>query len=135
MKYFMILASVFMLVACGNEDNSSTKSDNVLTEDGASVRFQNIDVKVDSYEFVLTGEASGIVNEFFYVIDQGEERLLDEKSIPLDASTGDWGAFEINETIPESAVVSEDPPIITLYGKDNNNEMVNPNYIPVDLGD
>lgn len=123
-----------MLVACGNED---TKSDNVLTEDRASVSFQNIDVNVDSREFVLTGEVSGVVNEFFYVIDQGEERLLDEKSIPLDATSGDWGAFEINETIPESdsAVDSEDPPIITLYGKDNNNEMVNPNYIPVDLGD
>ncbi len=120
-----------MLVACGNEENRVMDSNQ---ENIASVKFQNMDLKVVGDEFVLSGEVSTADDEVFYVIEQGEERLQEEKSIKLDATTGDWIAFELNETIPETTENSESPLIVMLYGKDNNNEVVNPNYIPIDLG-
>ena len=133
LRYIIILTAALMLAACGTEENSTTDSNQ---ENTASVMFQNIDVKVDGDEFILSGEAITIGDEVFYVINQGEERLQEEKNIMIDSATaGDWKVFEINEAIPETAKDSEDPLIVMLYGKDENNEKINPNYIPVDLGD
>ncbi|WP_067730698.1 hypothetical protein [Oceanobacillus damuensis] len=136
MRYILVLAALLLVAACGNDENNdrnATDSDNALTENSA-VMFQNIDVKVEGTEFLLTGEASSATGEIFYVIDQGDDVLMGEKSISLEgAEPGEWAAFEINETLPVAVEGTEDPPIITLYGKDENNEMVNPNYIPIDL--
>ncbi|WP_249870136.1 hypothetical protein [Oceanobacillus saliphilus] len=142
MKYMMmIVVLLFMLAACGDNDRNNNSpavdnNDNVGTENAASVMFQNIDVKVEGAEFLLTGEASTTTDQFFYVIDQGDDVLMEEKNIPLnEVAPGGWVKFEINEKLPVIIEGKEDTPIITLYGKDENNQMVNPNYIPIDIGE
>lgn len=132
MKYVMILLTALFLSACGTEDNSDGNNLE-STENSAAVMIRNMDLKSEGTTFTLTGEARLSDDELFFVIDQGDNRLLEEKSITLDGETADWVKFEIKETLPESVVDGENPPIITLYGKDTNDEMVNPNYIPVDF--
>ncbi len=116
---------LILLVACGN--------DNQAAENNTSVVFQNIDVVTEGNEFVLTGEVMATEGEFFYVIEQGEEKISAEKRIPIDQDTGDWEDFEIKEKLSDAVIESNDPPIIMLYGKNNDDGIVNPNYIPVDL--
>lgn len=116
---------LILLVACGN--------DNQAAENNTSVVFQNIDVVSEGNEFVLTGEVIATEGEFFYVIEQGEEQISAEKRILIDQETGDWEGFEIKEKLSDAVIESNDPPIIMLYGKNNDDGIVNPNYIPVDL--
>jgi len=131
MKYFMIIVAALVLTACGNEEAEKTES-NTQTESDVTIMFQNMDLKSQDNTFTLTGEAAATDGELFYVIDQGKERLIEEKRVTLEKA-GEWTSFEIKETLPESSMEGQDPPIITLYGKDATNKMVNPNYIPVDF--
>lgn len=133
MKYVMIILAALVLTACGNNENAETENtDTTQTNSNVSVMFQNMDLNSEGTTFVLTGEATSTDGKIYYVIDQGEDRLIEENTITLE-KTGEWTKFEIEETLPESSLEANDPPVITLYGKDANNEMANPNYIPVDL--
>ncbi|WP_010650038.1 hypothetical protein [Oceanobacillus massiliensis] len=134
MKYIMMLASVLILAACGNGNSNTADSQHtVVEESNASVKFQNLDLKTEGNEFVLTGEASATEGAFFYVIDQEAERIVEEQRITLEADPGVWEDFEIKGTLPETVRGKEAPPMILLYGKDANDKTVNPNYIPIDI--
>lgn len=129
---FILLFSI--LAACGAEEsvNEETENDSV-EEQLTSVSFRNLDMQIEKTSFVLKGEVKAENNIFYYQIDQGEEELLSEHSIELDLDENGWGNFEIEETISEAALDGEDSPIITMYGKQDG-EIVNPNYIPIDIG-
>ncbi|WP_144029185.1 hypothetical protein [Oceanobacillus profundus] len=121
----MLIIIVFLLAACGNENQAA--------ENNNSIVFQNIDVVSDANEFVLTGEVAATEGEFFYVIEQGDEQISEEKRISIAQKSGDWVEFEIKEKLSEAVIESNNPPIMMLYGKNMDDEIVNPNYIPVDI--
>ncbi|MDO6449269.1 hypothetical protein [Oceanobacillus sp. FSL W7-1304] len=125
MRYFMLIIIVFLLAACGNENQAA--------ENNNSIVFQNIDVVSDANEFVLTGEVAATEGEFFYVIEQGDEQISEEKRISIAQKSCDWVEFEIKEKLSEAVIESNNPPIMMLYGKNMDDEIVNPNYIPVDI--
>ena len=125
MRYFMLIIIVFLLATCGNENQAA--------ENNNSIVFQNIDVVSDANEFVLTGEVAATEGEFFYVIEQGDEQISEEKRISIAQKSGDWVEFEIKEKLSEAVIESNNPPIMMLYGKNMDDEIVNPNYIPVDI--
>ncbi|WP_339228798.1 hypothetical protein NSQ77_03275 [Oceanobacillus sp. FSL K6-2867] len=125
MRYFMLATIVFLLAACGD--------DNPAVENTNSVVFQNIDIVSKGNEFVLTGEVIAAEGEFFYIIEQGDKQIFEERRISAPQESGDWGKFEIKEQLSNAMIESNDPPILMLYGKNKDGEIVNPNYIPVDI--
>ncbi|MHA6251675.1 hypothetical protein [Oceanobacillus sp. CAU 1775] len=125
----MLVLFTFLLVACGD-----TNEVDVQDEVESTVSFRSMDIQVEDNTFTLVGEVNTDEDEFYYEIKQGEEVITEETAVEVVKEESRWVSFEISEEIPEDAFDGEDAPIITLYGKNESGEVVNPNYIPVDIG-
>lgn len=128
---FMMLA---VLTACGSSAEENEDAENngqQQSEETVSVIFRHIDLKVEDHEYVLTGEVQSMT-EVYYTIEQEGEVLQEEERLELEDST-EWTSFEISGELPESVDQSKEPPVIVLYGKNEQGEQINPNYIPIDL--
>lgn len=131
LKFSLLLLPFLLLFACG-EDDEVTEMNQKQSEEETFVVFRNLDIQTEKNSFVLTGEVNAMENVFYYSIEQGEETLVEEQ--PFEVDDSEWAAFEITEELPEQVLEGEDPPIINMYGKTTDNEIVNPNYIPIDVG-
>src|SRR5699024_124907 len=102
-------------------------------EETPAVNFRNLDMAVEDIIFMLTGEVKTNEQTLFYIVMQGEEKLIGEQAIEI-ASDGEWTNIEIAEELPGEVRDGEDAPILTLYGKSTDGQQVNPNHIPIDIG-
>ncbi|RKQ32608.1 hypothetical protein [Oceanobacillus halophilus] len=124
-KLLVVLLVSVLLAGCNSEQ--ANQPDN-----GVSLEIRNVDVLVDNDRTALTAEVKASAKKIFYRIEQGESDLLKEQQIDLESA--EWAKIEIEEKLPDESLDKEDPPIIVIYGKDNNGQTVNPNYIPIDIG-
>lgn len=131
-KYLILIILGLLLSACG-EDTSTPDASMEQSNEEISVTFRGLDIKAEDTSFVLTGEVNAADDIFYYLVKQGEEELLAEQSVEL-ASGEEWVSFEITEELPEETLDGEEAPIITMYGKTADNQTINPNFIPVDIG-
>ncbi|MFD1850047.1 hypothetical protein [Oceanobacillus bengalensis] len=130
MKYgILIFGLCLFLVGCGGEDVTDTS-----TSEPANFTFQlrNIDQQLDRNRVDLNAEVNTTESEIYYTIEQGEELLHEETSIAID-EVSSWFPIDINYELAEAQISAEEPPIITVYVKDESGERTNPNYIPVDV--
>lgn len=134
MRFLFMIIVAIMLVGCSSGDNETPEvnepNEQADTKSSISVNFRNIEVTMEDFQFHMLGEVNASEDSFYYIIEQGEEVLQEEKKIELDQEG--WNDFEIDGELPENVVEQSEPPIILLYGKDKNGELVNPNYIPID---
>ena len=131
-NYLILIILGLLLTACG-EDTSTPEANMEQSEEETSVTFRGLDIQTEGTSFVLTGEVNAADDIFYYLVKQGEEELLAEQSVEL--TPGDeWVSFEISEELPEQTLDGEEAPIITMYGKTADNQTINPNFIPVDIG-
>ncbi|WP_156288843.1 hypothetical protein [Oceanobacillus salinisoli] len=132
MKYIILLLMSMILVGCNNEEAANGES-NETEETSASIEIRNVDVQVEELQVILMAEAKTSSNEIFYRLEQGEELLQEERQMSFNGEK-EWNAFELEVTLPEEVSAEENPPIIVIYGKNENGDMINPNYIPVAIG-
>lgn len=133
-KYLVAVIFLFILVGCGNdsETNEQAKSpDN--TEAQYTVVFRGLDLQTEANTYTLTGEVRAENEQFYYHLEQGEEELHPETVYELEGEPGVWQSFEITGEIPESSFEKEETPILTLYGKSPDGEVLHPNFIPIDI--
>lgn len=131
-RTFLLIIVAFILTACGEESGPIESNENGQTK--ISISFRNLDVQTEGNSFVLTGEVNTEESIFYYVLKQGENELISEQSVDVSAGAAGWANFKISGEIPEEALQREDTPIITMYGKSAEDEEINPNYIPIDVG-
>ncbi|MEC5423636.1 hypothetical protein QGM71_09045 [Virgibacillus sp. C22-A2] len=143
----LLLLMVLLLSACTNNQNETeteTETDSASeanteseesaeAEETASVNFRNVEVNVDGNQVIMTGEANATEGAIYYTLELEEDLLIEEEKVTLEEGSSVWSTFEIKMTLPVEASESADTFIATLYGKNNNGKVVNPNYIPVDL--
>jgi len=136
---FLVTAMIIaiILTGCGNGDSENSEpteqKQEQTTETNIAVSFRNIDLTVEDYKYQLTGQAQITDNVFYYTVEQGKNLLKEETEIKLDEAVHGWSDFEIIGELPETVDGHSEPPIISLYGKDENGGKVNPNYIPIDI--
>ena len=131
MKYLMLMMTVF-LAACGNTGESVDENESE-TDEAGSVILRNMEVVTEDLEVEVTGEASSESNEFYYHVEEGGNIIMEETQMSLEESQSDWSKFEIKLDLTDKYTNNEEPPIIVLYGKNSEGEMINSNYIPVDI--
>lgn len=131
-KILILLIGLGLLLAgCGNtEDGETEQSGGDHTDQQLQLR--NIDVKVEELDVQLDAEVNTLSDKIFYRVEQGDTVLQEESSIEL-TEDKEWKAFKIETTLAENVKEKEDAPIIVIYGKSENEEEINPNYIPVDI--
>ncbi|GAB3060272.1 lipoprotein [Virgibacillus ainsalahensis] len=136
MKYIIIvLTAAVVLAGCNSQGETDNGADTANeAEESPSVSLRNIEVVVENDQIQVTAEANAAENEIYYTLEQGETLLVEEEIINLDGGHYGWSDFQLEVELPEEVEKTEDAPIIKMYGKDDNGELINPNYIPVDLG-
>ncbi|GAB3789971.1 hypothetical protein [Virgibacillus kimchii] len=137
MRYMMLLMIVtIFLGACGDAgtDTEDTGNENVPDQEEAhSIQLRNIDVEAEDLQVSVTGEASTEKNEFYYRVEEEGEVIMEEEHVSLEASDTEWIEFDLTLDLAGKYSQNEEPPIIVLYGKNSEGDMVNPNFIPIDL--
>ncbi|MFD1037690.1 hypothetical protein ACFQ3N_04570 [Virgibacillus byunsanensis] len=144
MKYVWIALTATLLIGCSEdnteqeevqqdqEENNAAETEPESTDDSA-VEFRNVDVKVENNEVQLTGEGKSDTDVAYFKLDQGESQIVEETEVELDPNEQGWGQFEITVQLSDEVASTEEVPVIMLYGKNASGEVINPNYIPVDL--
>lgn len=131
---FVTLCTLIVIVGCNSKEkleSDQTPTDNANVAK-VSISFREVDVKVEDKIAYLKGEVNTTENQFFYTVEQGESRISDETSIELDAKRKEWEEFNMEIPLSEENLKSEEVPIIKLYVKANDN-IINPNYIPIEI--
>lgn len=133
MRYILLIFTLIFAAACSNGEE--TVDDNDPGKDGSpgTIDLRNLDVEAEGLEVTATGEASAVSNEFYYRVEEEGEIIIEETHMSLEETQNDWNEFEVTFDLTDKYSHKEAPPIIVLYGKNEEGEMVNPNYIPVDL--
>lgn len=146
MKYVWPLLLAIILVGCGspNASNENTKEgkgspateeqqDDVETESRAKAQFHGMHFRLGIEDVTVTGKAKATNNEIFYVVNQGDNPIVEETKITLDEEQEEWTDLEIKFPLTEEMENSDDTLVVGLYGKNDEGKQINPNYLPIDL--
>lgn len=137
-RWYVIIAAAVLLAGCGNREEviepagpeESTETENQTTD---TVMFQELDITAEGEQFHIIGQVKTSANVFFYRIEQGGEIIQEEESVELEeADPESFQNFEIMETFSDDILEQEDPPIVIMYGKNEDNNEINANYVPID---
>jgi hypothetical protein len=130
----MLIMIALFLTACGDTtEEPDVENDDPGLDEMNSVNLRNVDVAAEDLEVVVTGEASAVSDEFYYRVEEEGDVIVEEEHVTLDEPEDDWSEFELTLDLTDKYSNNEEPPVIVLYGKNSEGEMVNPNYIPIDL--
>jgi len=134
MRFIMLIMIALFLTACGDTtEEPDVENDDPGLDEMNSVNLRNVDVAAEDLEVVVTGEASAVSDEFYYRVEEEGDVIVEEEHVTLDEPEDDWSEFELTLDLTDKYSNNEEPPVIVLYGKNSEGEMVNPNYIPIDL--
>ncbi|MFD1066750.1 hypothetical protein [Oceanobacillus locisalsi] len=134
-RWYVMIAAVMLLAGCGNREEEviepSAPGEN--DEIASTVMFQEIDITADGEQFHIIGQVQTDAEAFFYRVEQDDETIQEEEMIELEEAESDsFQQFEIMESFSEETLNQEEPPVVVMYGKDADNEEINPNYVPID---
>jgi len=138
MKRIFLFISLSLVVACSNNENSEViqnVDENTNEEVGVtdvSVKFSGIDIVYDRPVIQITGDVQTTEDRFYYTLVNEEEVIIEETLIEVDEPVEGWSAFSFEIDITDEELSDQDVPFLTFYGKDGE-EIINPNYVPVDL--
>lgn len=137
-RILFILIGLSLIVACSTSDNNEveqnvdeTNAEEVSGSD-VSVKFAGIDVFIKRHNIEISGEVQTTEDHFYYKLDHDGKSLVEETKVDVDEVDGEWYTFELEIDIEDEGLTNEDVPFLTFYGKDGD-EIINPNYVPVDL--
>lgn len=135
-KLLVSVIFLFILVGCGSDREPTEEAKSpVNTEETYAVVFRNLDLQTEANTFTLIGEVQSENEQFYYHLEQGKAELLPETVYELEGEPGVWESFEITGEMPESSVKGDETPILTLYGKSRDGEVLHPNFIPIDISE
>lgn len=126
---------MFLLVGCGDDSTPTEENSEVdlpKVDETTTVVFRNLDLETEENEFHLVGEVNTETQVFYYLIEQDEEEIQAEEEYQVEES-GAWEAFEITGEIPMENVEEGETPILMMYGKSKDGDILHPNYIPIDI--
>ncbi|MEN2466781.1 hypothetical protein [Ornithinibacillus sp. JPR2-1] len=128
-KAFMIISTVFILSACGNQ---SDKASDPITETTHDVyaNFQNVDIQIENNQAIITGNVNASNDEFYFQVEQEDHILKEEEKVTVD---GEWSDFSFRIDITDEMKELDEVVIVKMYTKGEDGKIINPNYIPLDL--
>ncbi|GAA0312821.1 hypothetical protein [Oceanobacillus sp. FSL W7-1293] len=134
-RWYAVIAVLVLLAGCGNRDEEviepSAPDEN--NETTGTVMFQEIDITADGEQFHIVGQVRTDGNAFFYRVEQDGETIQEETTVELEeADAGSFQSFQIMETFSEDTLSHEEPPFVVMYGKDEDDNEINANYVPID---
>ncbi|GAA0447522.1 MAG: hypothetical protein ACQEWU_17295 [Bacillota bacterium] len=138
MKYFSVILILLFLMGCGDQaetgdDSSNHSSMNKETTANTAVSFRNIDIKVEDGKAIMEGEVNARNTEVFYILEHQNQEIISEKQANTKQQSVAWMDFTLEVSLPEEVMTGKEPPILILYGKNEQDERINANYFPVDI--
>ncbi|HLR79375.1 MAG TPA: hypothetical protein VK119_02180 [Bacillota bacterium] len=137
-KYMVIFLLATIVIGCTTEEEPSpnqTDESNLEnhseTEDQTAASFRGIDASVKGGVIHLSGQAKVTDDEFFYMVQYGDQSIVEESKVTLDETDDGWGEFHIEESIKDVERKDDEEPIAILYAKNAEGKKVNPNHIPI----
>lgn len=138
-RWYVVIAVALLLAGCGNREEEviepADPEDSVETENQTTdaVMFQEIDVTAEGEQFHIIGQVKTSADVFFYRIEQGGEIIQEEESVKLEGEDPEaFQNFGIMETFSGDILEHEEPPIVIMYGKNEDNKEINANFVPID---
>lgn len=128
-KAFIIISTVFILSACGNQPDKDSDSIAETTHD-VYANFQNVDIQIENNLAIITGNVNASNDEFYFQVEQEEQILKEEEKVTV---AGEWSEFTFRIDITDEMKQQEELVIVKMYTKGEDGRIVNPNYIPLDL--
>jgi PBP1b-binding outer membrane lipoprotein LpoB len=128
-KKILLIAIVLLIILTGCDGDAKEETQKV-DQETAYAKFQSIDIQIEQNQINITGEADATENKFFYTVVQAEKEIGVEKEVLVDKK---WGGFTISVPITEEMKNSNDVVIVNLYTHGSEGQIVNPNYVPIDL--
>src|SRR5699024_12732220 len=104
---------------------------NIENEDKTAASFRGIDASVKGGVIHLSGQAKVTDDEFFYMVQYGDQSIVEESKVTLDETDDGWGEFHIEESTKDVETKDDEEPIAILYAKNAEGKKVNPNHIPI----
>lgn len=138
-KLAFVFATVLLIAGCSGANDQDTQNDEnddqnrTTKESTVSLNLDELDVTVPDKQIVVTGKAKATDGKFFYALKYGDDVVVDETKVTVDADSGEWGDFSIKLDQPADVEKGDEVPIFTFYVKNGEGEQINPNYVPVDL--
>lgn len=136
MKYFLMIVSFFIIVGCSGEQTpeepSEESNQHKTSSSDVSISFGILDVVTKDDVIHVDGEARTTEDSFYYILEYGETLIVEETEVQLNDDDGEWKTFSFEVNIADEELTNEENTLLTLYSKEDQ-EVVNPNYIPVDL--
>lgn len=118
-----------LLIGCSNESAEDQTEKSAL-----SISLREVEVVEENLQVHVKGEVRSSEDKFYYTVEQGQDKIIEEQTISLDANGEEWVSFEFDIHLKEEIMESDDVPFITFYAK-NNSDLVNPNYVPIEIKD
>ncbi|GIO25733.1 hypothetical protein [Ornithinibacillus bavariensis] len=125
-KIILLFSVLLILVGCGREAEEEQQVEQVTTY----AKFQSLDIQIDKNQIIITGEADASDNKFYYSVVQAEKEIGREKEVRVDKT---WGKFIIEIPIMKEMINLDEVVIVNLYTRSSEGEIINPNYVPIDL--
>ncbi|WP_339215905.1 hypothetical protein [Ornithinibacillus sp. FSL M8-0202] len=130
-KAFMIISTVFILSACGNQPDKASDPITETTDD-VYANFQNVDIQIENNQAIISGNVNASNDEFYFQVEQEDHILKEEEKVTVD---GEWSDFSFRIDITDEMKELEEVVIVKMYTKGEDGKIINPNYIPLDLKD
>lgn len=135
MRWLLLLASLLFIFGCSPaEEVEESEANSEEEREENIVWFGEVDIKVLHHEVVVKGLARSKYDEFYYVLEKGEEILIEETEADfLDTEEVEgWREFELEIEIDKPELEDGETPYLTLYGKEDG-EIKNKHFVPIDI--
>ncbi|MFC4559253.1 lipoprotein [Virgibacillus kekensis] len=131
-KILILLLAAVVLTACSDEEETSIEQATEETEQ-ASVKFRNVDVQVADGIATIKGEAQATDDTVYYKLEQGKTLLKKETKLKLGDKVNGWADFTVEVKVTTEMQGGKQVPVLTLYDRTPQGDIVNENYIPINL--
>ncbi|MCP3032006.1 hypothetical protein LF817_11685 [Halobacillus sp. A1] len=94
--------------------------------------FRDLNLEGENGSYTVSGEVSAKDGEFFYMVEDGHNLLIEEEAVQVEDPGAEWSSFETEVTIPKEDLPNRGALIMTMYNKDEEGQRTQENFVPLD---
>lgn len=134
MKKIVWLLSMSLLFILLSACSDGTSNSNDTHDQDVYLSLREIEVVENQLVVNVNGEVNTSEDGFYYKVEVGNHTIMEEQFYVLEDANDEWVPFQLQVSLTEEDVQTEDTPYIMFYVKAGD-DMINPNYVPIDIKD
>ncbi|MFC7321190.1 BsuPI-related putative proteinase inhibitor [Halobacillus campisalis] len=94
--------------------------------------FRDLTLEGENGSYTVSGEVNAIDGQFFYMVEDGHNLLIEEEAVQVEDPGAEWSSFKTEVTIPEEDLPNRGALIMTMFNKDEEGQPTQMNFVPLD---